>query len=97
MTAEMLNAIANAAESGVVAPSSSLPSWGECQTRVGNSDFIAKRVAEGGYGAEADSLPTAEVFNFRAFDRAVKDAGRDAETEADLEARLAQITMERQS
>lgn len=40
---------------GVDAPANNLPDWTECAMRVANSDFIAKRVAEGGYGAEPDS------------------------------------------
>ena len=38
------------------APPNSLPTWSECALRVDNSEFIAKRVAEGGYGPEPDSL-----------------------------------------
>ena len=46
------------------APPNSLPSWGECAMRVGNSDFIAKRVAEGGYGAEGDSMLANALHRF---------------------------------
>lgn len=37
------------------APPNNLPTWAECVLRVDNSDFIAKRVAEGGYGPDADT------------------------------------------
>ena len=46
------------------APSSNLPSWGECQLRVTNSDFLDKRVARGGYGAEPDSKVATELHRF---------------------------------
>ena len=46
------------------APPNSLPSWSECALRVGNSDFIAKRVAEGGYGAEGDSILANALHRF---------------------------------
>jgi hypothetical protein len=46
------------------APASNLPSWNECAMRVENSDFIAKRVAEGGYGPDADSLLATELHRF---------------------------------
>jgi hypothetical protein len=46
------------------APPNSLPSWDECALRVSNSDFIAKRVAEGGYGADEDSLLAKELHRF---------------------------------
>lgn len=38
------------------APPHSLPEWSECCLRVGNSEFINKRVSEGGYGPEPDSM-----------------------------------------
>ena len=46
------------------APPSNLPSWEECQLRVSNSEFIAKRIAEGGYGAEHDSKLATELHRF---------------------------------
>ena len=53
------------AETGeAVAWPNSLPTWGDCALRVGNSDFIAKRVAEGGYGAEPDTLLASELHRF---------------------------------
>jgi hypothetical protein len=45
-------------------PKDKLPSWEDCALRVGNSDYIAKRVAEGGYGAEHDSLLASELHRF---------------------------------
>lgn len=46
------------------APPNSLPTWEECSLRVSNSDYIAKRVAEGGYGAEDDALLATELHRF---------------------------------
>lgn len=46
------------------APSNSLPDFDECAMRVANSDFLAKRVAEGGYGPEADSKLANELHRF---------------------------------
>jgi hypothetical protein len=46
------------------APPNSLPTWDECALRVSNSEYIAKRVAEGGYGAEADSMLASELHRF---------------------------------
>ncbi len=46
------------------APPNSLPDWSECSLRVANSDFIAKRVAEGGYGAEPDTKLATELHRF---------------------------------
>lgn len=46
------------------APTSSLPDWSECAMRVANSDFLAKRVAEGGYGPEHDSKLATELHRF---------------------------------
>lgn len=46
------------------APTNSLPDWDECALRVANSDFIAKRVAEGGYGAEPDSKLATQLHRF---------------------------------
>ena len=46
------------------APSNSLPTWDDCALRVGNSDFLAKRKAEGGYGPEADSLTANHLHRF---------------------------------
>jgi len=45
-------------------PPHSLPHWGECAMRVENSDFIAKRVAEGGHGPDADSKLATELHRF---------------------------------
>lgn len=46
------------------APPSNLPNWEECQLLVSNSEFIAKRIAEGGYGAEHDSKLATELHRF---------------------------------
>ncbi len=46
------------------APANSLPTWDECSLRVHNSDYIAKRVAEGGYGPEAISKTATELHRF---------------------------------
>lgn len=46
------------------APPNSLPTWSECAMRVDNSDFIAKRVTEGGYGAGPDSLLASALHQF---------------------------------
>ena len=46
------------------APPNSLPTWSECALRVDNSESIAKRVAEGGYGPEPDSLLATELHRF---------------------------------
>ncbi|MFA6271027.1 MAG: hypothetical protein WC657_07535 [Candidatus Paceibacterota bacterium] len=46
------------------APPNSLPDWSECAIRVDNSDFIAKRVAEGGYGPDADTMLATELHRF---------------------------------
>lgn len=46
------------------APPNSLPTWGECEVRVKNSDFLAKRRAEGGYGPEADSKLATQLHRF---------------------------------
>ena len=49
---------------GDQAPPNNLPDWDDCALRVRNSEFIAKRVAEGGYGAEPDSLLATELHRF---------------------------------
>ena len=46
------------------APPNSLPTWEECAVRVDNSDFIAKRVAEGGYGFDADGKLATQLHRF---------------------------------
>jgi hypothetical protein len=46
------------------APPNNLPCWSECKLRVDNSDFIDKRVAEGGYGPDADSLLATQLHRF---------------------------------
>jgi hypothetical protein len=46
------------------APPNSLPDWSECELRVENSNFIAKRVAEGGYSAESDSKLASALHRF---------------------------------
>lgn len=46
------------------APPNSLPDWDECAMRVQNSDFLAKRVAEGGYGPEHDSKTASALHRF---------------------------------
>ena len=45
-------------------PSNKLPPWSECALRVDNSDFIAKRMAEGGFGPDHDSLLANELHRF---------------------------------
>lgn len=49
---------------GDPAPPNNLPQWDECALRVSNSKFIAQRVAEGGYGAEPDSMLATELHRF---------------------------------
>ena len=49
---------------GDPAPPNNLPTWAECALRVDNSDFISKRVAEGGYGPEPDSKLATELHRF---------------------------------
>lgn len=51
-------------EGATEAPSNNLPDWGECAMRVTNSDFIAKRVAEGGHGPDSDSKLANELHRF---------------------------------
>jgi hypothetical protein len=46
------------------APPNKLPTWGECALRVGNSDFIAKRMSAGGAGPDHDSLLANELHRF---------------------------------
>lgn len=46
------------------APSNSLPTYDECALRVSNSNYLAKRKSEGGYGPEADSLTATELHRF---------------------------------
>lgn len=46
------------------APKHGLPDHAECALRVSNSDFIEKRVAEGGYGPEPDSLLASDLHRF---------------------------------
>lgn len=46
------------------APPHNLPTWDECALRVRNSDYIAKRVAEGGYGPETDSMVANDLHRF---------------------------------
>lgn len=46
------------------APKNNLPTWGECKMRVENSDYIAKRVAGGGYGAEHDDKLASHLHRF---------------------------------
>lgn len=48
----------------IAAPPNSLPPWDECRLRVANSDYIAERVASGGYGAEPDSLTASALHRF---------------------------------
>jgi hypothetical protein len=49
---------------GTPAPPHGLPSWGESQLRVENSDFVAKRKAEGGYGEEPGGLYANDLHRF---------------------------------
>ena len=46
------------------APPNNLPTWAECAMRVDNSDFIARRVADGGYGPEPDSKLATQLHRF---------------------------------
>jgi hypothetical protein len=46
------------------APPNSLPNWDECAMRVANSNFIEKRIAEGGYGAEHDTKLASQLHRF---------------------------------
>lgn len=63
--AEALNGAASALTVMLVdAPPNNLPTWTECALRVANSDFIAKRIAEGGHGPEADSKLATELHRF---------------------------------
>jgi hypothetical protein len=63
-------AIPQAVRNGVLsderepAPPNSLPDWGECAMRVNNSEFLAKRIAEGGFGPDADSKLASELHRF---------------------------------
>lgn len=45
------------------APKNNLPTWWECQKRVENSDYIARRVAEGGHGT-VDSVLASQLHRF---------------------------------
>jgi hypothetical protein len=54
----------NVRVAGDPAPPNNLPSWAECALRVGNSDYIAKRVAEGGYGPDPDSELATQLHRF---------------------------------
>ncbi|MDP3859867.1 MAG: DUF3850 domain-containing protein [Stagnimonas sp.] len=58
------SASASVSAQGQEAPANSLPFWSECALRVHNSDFINKRIAEGGHGAEPDSLLATELHRF---------------------------------
>lgn len=46
------------------APPNNLPTWAECVLRVDNSDFIAKLVAECGYGPDADTKLATQMHRF---------------------------------
>ena len=46
------------------APSNSLPSWEDCRQRVENSEFIEKRISEGGFGFEEDGNFANELHKF---------------------------------
>lgn len=46
------------------APAHNLPDWAECSLRVANSKFIAKRVADGGYGSEYEDMLASELHRF---------------------------------
>ena len=45
------------------APTNSLPDWSECCLRVDNSIYLAKSVAEGGYG-DSDAPQATELHRF---------------------------------
>ena len=54
-----------APEQRPVAPKNSLPTYGECALRVRNSNYLAKRKAEGGFGPEdSDSPQATELHRF---------------------------------
>ena len=46
------------------APDNNLPTWGECKLRVDNSEFIAKRVNEGGHGNDDNSPQASALHRF---------------------------------
>ena len=46
------------------APKNSLPDWSECCLRVENSNFIDKRIAEGGFGYEEPGYYANELHRF---------------------------------
>lgn len=46
------------------APPNNLPKWEECALRVANSNFIDKRVSDGGYGPEFDSKTATHLHRF---------------------------------
>lgn len=48
----------------VAAPPNSLPDWFECSQRVANSNFIAKRMANGGPGPDPDSKLASQLHRF---------------------------------
>ena len=52
------------AEPSEPAPPNSLPDWDECAMRVANSDFIDRRVSEGGYGPEHDTKLATQLHRF---------------------------------
>ena len=45
-------------------PKNNLPDWNECRIRVENSEYVEKRIAEGGFGFEADGLYANELHRF---------------------------------
>lgn len=46
------------------APGNNLPDWSECALRVDNSEYIEKRISEGGYGFEEDGYYANELHKF---------------------------------
>lgn len=46
------------------APANNLPDWSECRQRVENSEYVEKRIAEGGFGFEEDGHYANELHRF---------------------------------
>ena len=78
------------------APSNKLPTWGECALRVENSDFIVKRMADGGYGPDHDSLLANELHRF-IYEYDDSDPFRSAWFLHRLELVLEEVRMERET
>lgn len=46
------------------APSNNLPDWNECSLRVSNTEYVEKRIADGGLGFEEPGLYANEIHKF---------------------------------